>query len=131
VSAVDGRSRSRGSATLEFALVLPLVLVMALALVQVGVLVKDRLVVAEAARAGAREASVTVNDDAARQAAVEAAASLDPARLEVRVDRMGGTGAPVAVAVTYHAPVAIPLVTWLFPSTVDLAATATMRQEAE
>jgi hypothetical protein len=104
---------------------------MTLALVQVGVLVKDQLVVAESARAGAREASVNVNDETARQAAVEAAASLDPARLEVAVERMGGAGDAVSVAVTYHAPVAIPVVAWLFPSTIDLGATAIMRQEVE
>ena len=46
--------RHVGSAAVEFALVLPLVLVMALALVQVGLLVRDRLLVESAARAGAR-----------------------------------------------------------------------------
>ena len=48
--------RQVGSAAVEFALVLPLVLVMALALVQVGLLVRDRLLVEAAARAGARDA---------------------------------------------------------------------------
>ncbi|MGZ8646525.1 MAG: TadE/TadG family type IV pilus assembly protein [Actinomycetota bacterium] len=43
-----------GSAVVEFALVLPLVLVVALSLVQVGLLVRDRLLVEAAARAGAR-----------------------------------------------------------------------------
>ena len=45
--------RHVGSAAVEFALVLPLVLVVALALVQVGLLVRDRLLVESAARAGA------------------------------------------------------------------------------
>ena len=120
---------ARGSATLEFALVLPIVLVMALAIVQIGVLVRDQLVVVESARAGAREASVNVDDDAARQAAEGAASSLDPASLDVVVGRSGGAGSPVSVAVTYHAPIAIPVVAWLFPRSVDLSAAATMRQE--
>jgi hypothetical protein len=110
--------------------VLPLVLVMTLAIVQVGVLVKDQLVVVESARAGAREASVS-DDDAARQAAVGAATSLDDARLDVAIDRQGGAGTPVSVAVTYHAPIAIPIVAWLFPSSIDLRAAAAMRQETE
>jgi Flp pilus assembly protein TadG len=126
-----GGAGSRGSATLEFALVLPLVLVMALAIVQVGVLVKDQLVVVESARAGVREASVNVDDEAARQAATGAASSLDPGGLDVTIDRAGGTGSPVSVGVTYHASIAIPVVAWLFPSTVDLSSTATMRQETE
>ena len=47
-------ARERGTAAVEFALVLPLVLVVALALVQTGLLVRDRLLVEAAARAGAR-----------------------------------------------------------------------------
>jgi Flp pilus assembly protein TadG len=43
-----------GTAAVEFALVLPLLLVLTLALVQVGLLVRDRLLVEAAARAGAR-----------------------------------------------------------------------------
>jgi Flp pilus assembly protein TadG len=123
------RVGSPGSATLEFALVLPIVLVMALAVVQVGVLVKDQLVVVESARAGAREASVNPDDGAVEQAATDSASSLDPARLDVAVQRQGSAGTAVSVVVTYHAPIAIPVVAWMFPSTIDLAATAVMRQE--
>src|SRR5438093_1878602 len=103
-----GGARSRGSATVEFALVLPLVLTMALAIVQLGILVKDQLVVVESARAGAREASVD-DDEAAQQAASDAASSLDTARLDVSIQREGGAGSPVAVSVIYHAPVVVPL----------------------
>lgn len=121
----------RASAAVEFALVLPLVLVMALALLQVGLVVKDELVVLGSARTGAREAAVTVDDAAVRQAAVDSAAAggLDPSSVEVTVDREGGAGTPVAVGVTYHAPLSVPLVEWLFPSPIDLSGTVTMRQE--
>src|SRR5918994_1940067 len=50
----DGRASQHGTAAVEFALVLPLILVVALALVQTGLLVRDRLLVEAAARAGAR-----------------------------------------------------------------------------
>jgi Flp pilus assembly protein TadG len=121
----------RASAAVEFALVLPLVLVMALALVQVGLLVKDQLVVAGSARAGAREGAVSTDDTQARQAAVDAASAggLDTSQVAVDVRREGGTGTAVAVTVTYHAPVVVPLVSWLFPSSIDLTAAVTMRQE--
>ena len=68
---------------MEFALVLPLVLIMALSLVQVGLLVKDQLVVSGGARAGAREGAVTTDDARVQQAAIDAASAggLDPARL--------------------------------------------------
>ncbi len=127
----SARTRERASAAVEFALVLPLVLVMGLALVQVGLLVKDQLVVLGSARAGAREAAVVSDDAAVRQAVVDAAAAggLDPNDVSVSVAREGSTGTPVAVTVSYHAPVVVPLVEWLFPSAVDLTGEATMRQE--
>jgi len=121
----------RGSAAVEFALVLPLVLVMALAIVQVGVLVKDQIVVEEAARAGAREAAVTVDDGEVRQAAIAAAAGLDESRILVTVAREGGAGSAVTVTVGYDAPVDVPLVTWLFSPSVAMNGTAVMRQETE
>jgi Flp pilus assembly protein TadG len=123
-------TRERASASVEFALVLPLVLSMVLALLQVGLLVKDQLVLEGAARAGAREGAVNHDDGAVRQAAVEAAVSLDPNGLEVAVEREGGAGDAVTVRVTYHDDPAVPGVGWLFPETVDLTATASMRQEA-
>jgi Flp pilus assembly protein TadG len=123
------RARERGTAAVEFALVLPLVLIIALAMVQVGILVKDELVVEEAARAGARQAAVTPDDNSARQAALDAAVSLDPERAEVTVTRTGGSGSPVTVTFLYHAPVSVPLVGWLFRSAIDLSGKATMRQE--
>jgi len=109
--------------------VLPLVLLMALALVQVGLLVKDQLVVAGSARAGARQAAVTTDDESARQAAIAAAAGLDPSQLEVIVDRQGGAGSPVAVTVGYLEPPRLPLVAWLFPGDIRLSFQATFRQE--
>lgn len=110
-------------------MVLPLVLIMALALLQVGLLVKDQLVVEGSARAGARQGAVTTDDGEVARAAESAAVSLDPERLEFFVQRDGGAGTPVRVKVVYHAPVKVPLVTWLFPDTIDLGATAVMRQE--
>jgi Flp pilus assembly protein TadG len=113
----------------EFALVLPLVLILGLATLQVALLTKDQLVVQGAARAGAREAAVSTDDADARTAAIDAAPSLDPARIDVAVERAGGTDRPVVVTVTYRAPIAMPVVAWLLPSEVDLSATATMRDE--
>jgi Flp pilus assembly protein TadG len=124
-----GGAGERASAAVEFAMVLPLVLLMALALVQVGLLVKDQLVVAGAARAGAREAAVTTDDAAASEAAVRAAATLQADQLEVAIAREGGSGSPVTVTVSYREPPRLPLVAWLFPSDIRLSFAATFRQE--
>ncbi len=121
----------QGSAAVEFALVLPLLMVMVLALLQVGLLVKDQLVVVGAARAGAREAAVSPDDGRAREAAMNAAVTLRSEHIEVEVRRDGGIGTPAVVTVLYRASAVVPFVEWLFPSTVKLRATATMRQETE
>jgi Flp pilus assembly protein TadG len=124
-----GDRGERGSATVEFALVLPLVLTLAVVLLQLALIAKDRLVLQDVARAGAREAAVSQDDAAVRSAADEAAASLDTSALEVTVEREGGVGTGATVTATYASRVEIPLVSWLLPDTVDLTATGTMRQE--
>jgi len=113
----------------EFALVLPLVLLLVLALLEVGLLVKDRLVLEGSARAGAREAAVSTDDATVRQAVMDAATSLDTDAIDVVVTREGSAGTAVTVVVDYHAAVSVPFVDWLFPSVVDLRASAVMRQE--
>ena len=123
------RSTSRGSASVEFALVLPLVLVVGLALLQVALFAKDQLILQEAARAGARQAAVSHDDATVRGAATAAAATLDSSRVQVAIERAAASDGPVTVTVTYDAAVVIPIVRWLFPSQVRLAARATMRQE--
>jgi Flp pilus assembly protein TadG len=123
------RSHDRGSATVEFALVLPIVLAIALALVQVGLLVRDRLLVESAVRSGARIAAVDPTDDAVRDAVIRAAPALDPDRVEVSVARAGQRGSPVTVSIDYVAAVRVPFVAWLFPDGVAMRSTATDRQE--
>ena len=124
----EGR-RERGSAVVEFALVLPMVLVVVLALVQVGVVIRDQLLVEAAARAGARAAAVQPDAEAVRADAVAAAPGLDPALLRVDVTRAGGRGDPVTVAVAYDDPVRVPLVGWLVGESIAMDATAVARQE--
>jgi Flp pilus assembly protein TadG len=126
---ISERHGERGSAAVEFALVIPLILTMSLALVQVGLLVKDRVLVEESARTGARAAAVSADDDEVRQAVLSAAVGMDQAHLEVTVRREGGAGSPVTVTVLYRAPATLPLVGWLFPDMVDLRGAAVMRQE--
>lgn len=110
-------------------MVLPLLLIVTLALVQVGLVVRDRLALANAARAGAREAAVTDDDGRIRAAVDAAAATLVTDRISVEVGRDGGRGQPVTVSLTYDDSTSIPAVAWLLPSTMTLHAQTTMRQE--
>jgi Flp pilus assembly protein TadG len=124
------RSRpERGQAAVELALVLPILLLAALAVVQVGLFARDRLVLEQASRAGAREAAVTADEEQVRRAVLAAAPGLDPGGIAVEVVRAGSAGDPVAVSLRYPDPVRVPFVGWLFPTAVELRATATARQE--
>lgn len=125
----SGERGERGSSAVEFALLLPILLFVLLALVQVGVLARDAIVLTQAARAGAREASVQSSTDAVEQAARDAAPGLASDRLSVDVAWSGERGSPVTVSVAYEAPVASLLAGWLLPASVSLSASATMRQE--
>ncbi len=118
-----------GTAAVEFALVLPLVLTIALALVQVGLLVRDRLLVAWAARAGARAAAIQADPGAVNDAVVGSVHGLDPSDITVSIARSGAQGDPVTVTVGYVSEVRVPLVSWLFGGSVSMESDATDRQE--
>ena len=90
----------RAQATVEFALVLPVVVVLLVGLVQVGRLVGLQVAVIDAARAGARAASVDPRPSVAEAAARVTLARGD--RLEVHLELAGGR--PRVVTVTATAP---------------------------
>jgi Flp pilus assembly protein TadG len=119
----------RGSAAVEFALVLPLLLVVALALLQLGLLVRDSLMVQAAARAGARAAAVVDDSVAVREAALAAGPGLDQGSVTVDVMRTGARGEPVTVSIRYASTQRVPLVAWLFPEAVTMVASVAARQE--
>src|ERR687891_813689 len=97
----ETRGSQRGTAAVEFALVLPLILVVALALVQTGLLVRDRLLLEAAARAGARAPAVQDDPSAIRTEALAAAPSLEDAALELAIARTGARGEPVTISLRY------------------------------
>ena len=119
----------RGASAVEFALVLPLLLVVALALVQVGLLVRDRLLVEAAARAGARTAAVDPDEGAVADAVARSAPDLDAGALTVAVVRAGTQGDPVTVTVGYTSAIRVPFIGWLITHGVAMTSTATDRQE--
>jgi Flp pilus assembly protein TadG len=117
----------RGQATVELALALPLVVTVLLLVVQVGVVVRDQLLVTHAAREAARTASVVApGDDADVAASARAAGPLDPTRLDAAVVD-GGDGL-VRVRVSYRSRTDLPLIGGLVPD-LTLDASAAMRRE--
>jgi Flp pilus assembly protein TadG len=113
----------RGQAAVELALVLPVLLLLLLALVQTALVARDEVLVQDAARAAAREASVDAGDRR-----VSAAARRTLGGVAVAVRRSGGVGDPISVVVRYRDHTNLPLIGPLFPDVV-LTAHATMRAE--
>jgi Flp pilus assembly protein TadG len=129
---VTGRHASRGTgdegqAAVELALVLPLVAILLLGLVQVGLVVRDQILVLHAAREAAREAAVDAGADVPARAAA-ASSTLDAGRLTVESSGRGAPGSRVRIHVSYRAPTDVPLVGGAIPD-ITLEASATMRVE--
>lgn len=99
----------------------------ALALVQVGLLVRDHVLVVHAAREAARAAAVDPTTEAATAAAL-AAANLDPGRLVVETEGNRTTGGFLQVTVRFRPEPSVPLVGRLFP-TVTIQEALTVRVE--
>jgi Flp pilus assembly protein TadG len=111
----------------ELALVLPLVVMLLLAVVQLGLLVRDQILVVHAAREAAREAAVDPAPDAPRRAAL-ASSTLAESRISVTSTGRGAAGSRVRVEVTYRAPTAVPILGSALGD-LTLRASATMRVE--
>ena len=112
---------------MELALVLPLVVLLLLAVVQLGLLVRDQILVVHAAREAAREAAVDPAGDAPRRAAL-ASSTLADDRLTVTSTGRGAPGSRVKVEVAYRPPTNVPLV-GAAVGNLTLRASATMRVE--
>ncbi len=118
----------RGQATVELALVLPLVAVLLLVVLQVGLVVRDRVLVTHAAREAARAAAVADHDRSiAAERGATRASDLAATQLHVTTSSADG-GDAVRVHVVYRSTTDVPLVGLLVPD-LDLEADATMRVE--
>lgn len=124
---VGPAARDRGQAAVETALVLPLIMAVALALVQVGLLVRDHVLVVHAAREAARAAAVDPTTEAATAAAF-AATDLDTERLVVKTQGSRTTGGLLQVTVRFQTEPSVPLVGRLFPA-VTIQEALTVRVE--
>lgn len=118
------KEEEHGQSAVEFALVLPLMLILILGLLQLGVMVRDQIMVLGAAREGVRQAIVTPDRGLIAQAAGRAAPGL---RLAVDVERGTSRGEPARVTVK-ASPVRLPLVGQMLGG-LTLKSSATMRIE--
>jgi hypothetical protein len=124
---VRRRQREAGQSAVELAVAVPLLALLALAVLQVGLVVRDQVLLTHAAREVAREAAVAADGGAARRGAL-AGARLDPDRLEVVSTGRRGAGSRVTVRLVYRSPTRVPIVGPLIGD-VRLGASVTMRVE--
>ncbi len=125
-------SAERGQATVEAALTLPIVLIALLLIVQVGIVVRDALALAQAAREGARAAAVTARDDAVENAIERSAGPLHADRIDIEItpaeaERVRGD--IVSVKLAYVERLGIPIVSRIVSMDLPLRASASMRLE--
>lgn len=103
----------RGQATVEFVLVLPVIVLLVLAVVQIGVVARERVVLAHVAREAARQVAVDPRPEVAVTAAQQAS-GLDARRLSVTIRPNGRpeprSGDRVTVEVDYRAPTNVPVI---------------------
>ena len=127
-SARKARSRQRGAAAVEFALVLPLLLLLALGGVDWGWYFYLRGVVASAAREGARAGSISWNQTTAENAATShlSRLGLPSGRASATATPTNVNGAPaMRVIVTYPGS----SLTGFTGTPANVQATAEMRRE--
>lgn len=121
------RRSEAGQAVVELALTIPLVVLLLLAIVQVGLVIRDQILVVHASREAARAAAVDPDPEAPRRAAVGSSA-LDSGRIHLDISNRGAPGSTLRVVVRYSAPTEVPLVGALLPD-VQLRAVTAIRVE--
>lgn len=119
--------RSRGQAVVELALTIPLLVLLLLSIVQLGLVVRDQILVVHASREAARAGAVSADSDAVQRAAVRSS-GLHAKRMRVEIGSRGGPGSTLTVTIHYSSPTEVPLVGALLPN-VGLRAVTSMRVE--
>lgn len=121
---------NRGQALVEFALMLPVIMLLVVGTMDFGLIIHQHMVVAEAAREGARSAALGGSNDTVIAVAKTAASQIDTRNLKVAISpsdtRIRGDGVTVSIS----NPVAITqLLRPFFPSNFTVQGSATMRVE--
>lgn len=118
-----GAHPESGQTTAELALLVPVFVFFVLLLVQIGLVVRDHVLVVNAAREAAREAAVDAGHGRVEGAARDVLGGVD-----VDVDRGSRVGDRVVVVARYASPTDVPLVGGVLPD-VELRARVVTRRE--
>ncbi|HSM00953.1 MAG TPA: TadE family protein [Acidimicrobiia bacterium] len=117
------RNDDQGAALVEFAIVLSLLVMLIFGIIEFGRAYNAQITLTHATREGVRVLAITQDGDAARAATVNAATTLDPAKLSITTGDCS-PGYPTQVVASYPYFLSIPLVG---ERTLNLSSTAVMR----
>lgn len=125
--------KEEGQSATEFALVLPLILMVILVIIQMGIVVNAQLIITHAAREGARDGSVTNSNMKIRESVINSAGTLDKDSMNISIQPSSGRkiGDYITVTVNYNPPIIFPGIELVFPNSISLRSSATMRIEKE
>jgi Flp pilus assembly protein TadG len=121
-----------GQALVEMALVIPLFLLLLFGVIEMGRIGHAYITISNAAREGARLATIGGSDIEIREAVQNATPTLNSSALTVEItpnqfNRLSGQG--VSVQVTYPVQLIIPVITNIVPNPVVVKSTLNMRLE--
>jgi Flp pilus assembly protein TadG len=121
---------NRGQAVVEFALILPVLTLLLAGMMEFGLVINQYMVVAEAAREGARSAAVGSSDATVTSVAKAAASQIDKGQLIVAISPAARTqGNSVTVTVTNPVQAITLLMNPFFPAGFTVQGVTTMRVE--
>lgn len=126
------RKSINGQSIVETAITLPLVLLLIMGIIDFGLLFNNFIIVSNAAREGARAASVGGTDASIQEKIAAMTVTFDPARLTVTITPGESTrvhGGDVEVDVVYRSLMITPLIESFFEGGVPLEASTVMRVE--
>lgn len=121
---------NRGQTLVEFAIILPVLLLLVVGMMEFGLVINQYMVVAEAAREGARSAALGGTDANVISTSKNAASQIDKGELEVSITPPVRTrGSSVTVTVTNPVNTITSLMKPFFPSGFKVNGSAVMRVE--
>lgn len=125
-------NNNRGQSLIEFVLVLPVILIMLIGMIEFGIMFNSYLTLNNAARDGARMASVGNGDGEINSRIDEITGNLDPAYMTITINPGEGSrdrGDSVQVTIDYEHHVFTPFIGSFIGNTISLQGRTVMRIE--
>lgn len=122
----------RGQAMVELALILPILLLLVFGIIEFGRIYATNLMLNNAAREGARAASLGVPDEDIMIIVQDRCTYLDPVKLDIDITPLPlerAAGNPVNIEVEYPMEVNIPIISLITGDPCKISSRVTMRVE--